>query len=273
MAHDAAAEDSLYDFIYINRESLSLYNAQLDKDGLLTHSIVTKSAAEQDKRHMEGNAHLVSGGYEKQEHIAESTQNNFDASHAMPLNVMCELNRRGLIRTDITQAQLGQIVLFSGRLQVVDYRLMAAIIRPATRMHINGMPIKTAAERQAKKDKQKEVDVLADMIENVPKLIQFRVFDDERSAWGSISSGSLMVHSLDFVMKHSVSIPGRWHVLAVVDALPESIEADNLDAAVFKYMTEFESGYAETFIHLRSMMGRRLEEYGISPLAIFRTVE
>lgn len=49
MAHDEVVGNSLYDFIYINHEALSLYNAQLDKDGLLTHQVITKSVSDQQK--------------------------------------------------------------------------------------------------------------------------------------------------------------------------------------------------------------------------------
>ncbi|UOO76053.1 hypothetical protein LVJ85_08325 [Neisseria sp. Dent CA1/247] len=273
MVHDEAAENSLYDFIYINHEALSLYNAQLDKDGLLTHQVITKSVSDQQKNQLGASVKLVSGGHEMQSSVSESTQSNFDASRAMPLNVIRELNHRGLIQKDVEQAKLGQIVLFSGRLQIVDYALMASIVRPATQMHINEMPCKTPTEKLNKKAKQAEFDAFANLIEQMPKLIQFRLFDDHRSAWGTISSGSLMVHSLDFVMKHAITVPGQWHILAVLDALPDGAAEMEIDKAAFKYMTQMESAYMEAFIHLRGLMGRRLEEYGVSPLAIFRKVE
>lgn len=273
MAHDEATENSLYDFIYINHEALSLYNAQLDKDGLLTHQVVTKSVGDQFKSQVGGSVKVFSGSHEEQSTIAESTQSNFDASRAMPLNVIRELNHRGLIQNDIEQAKLGQIVLFSGRLQIIDYALMASIVRPATQIHVNEMPNKTPLEKQNRKAKQAELEGLSNLIEQMPKLIQFRLFDDSRSAWGTISSGNLMVHSLDFVMKHVVTVPGQWHILAVLDALPDGAPEMEIDEAAFKYMTELETGYVETFIHMRGMMGRRLEEYGVSPLAIFRKVE
>lgn len=273
MAHDEVVGNSLYDFIYINHEALSLYNAQLDKDGLLTHQVITKSVSDQQKNQLGASAKIISGGLENQSSVSESMQSNFDASRAMPLNVIRELNRLGLIQKDIEKAKLGQIVLFSGRLQIVDYALMASLIRPAMHMHIHEMPSKTPNDKINKKSKQAELDAFANLIEQMPKLVQFRLFDDNNSAWGTISAGNLMVHSLDFVMKHSITIPGQWHILAVLDAVPDKDDETEIDSAALKYMTQMESGYVEAFMHLRGMMGRRLEEYGVSPLAIFRKVE
>lgn len=273
MVHNEAAENYLYDFIYLNHEALSLYNAQLDKDGLLTHRIVTQSVNEQQKSQVGGSIQIMSCHHEAQSSITESSQSSFDASRSMPLNVIRELNHRGLIQHNIEQAKLGQIVLLSGRLQITDYALMASIVRPATQAHINEMPNQTPVDKINRKAKQLELETFSNLIEQMPKLAQFRIFDDERSAWGTISSGSLMVHSLDFVMKHSLTIPGKWHILAVLDAVPDNDEETGIDSAVFKYMTGMESSYVEAFMHLRGIMGRRWEEYGISPLAIFRKIE
>ena len=43
-----------------------------------------------------------------------------------------------------------------------------------------------------------------------------------------------------------------------------------MDMKAFEYMTDVDNGYFTALLHLRGMMGRRFNEYGITPLAVFR---
>lgn len=92
MERQEAEENCLYDFIYINHDVLAFYNAQLDKDGLLTQSVVTHSSEDQNKQNLKGGLAVFSGGVENSSNIKSSRQNSFDTSKNMPLSVIRELN-------------------------------------------------------------------------------------------------------------------------------------------------------------------------------------
>ncbi|OSI06798.1 hypothetical protein BWD08_10575 [Neisseria animaloris] len=269
MERQEAEESCLYDFIYINHDVLSFYNAQLDKDGLLTQSVVTHASEEQMKQGLKGGVPMLGGNYEQGSHLKSSRQNSFDTSKNMPLNVIRELNERGLIHKEIDAAQLGQIVLFSGRMQIVDFALMNSIVKPAKNMEVAGMPNSTAAQKRKRQEKEAEVKAVVSIMEVLPKLLQIRIFDDERSAWCAVKHDDMLPNTFALALKHSVTVPGEWHVLAVLDALPDDTEVDR---KAFEYMTDLDNGYFSAFLHLRGVMGRRFNEYGITPLAIFRKV-
>ena len=54
-----------------------------------------------------------------------------------------------------------------------------------------------------------------------------------------------------------------------MDALPND---NNLDNKAFEYMTDMDTAYFTAVLHLRTVMGRRFNEYGITPLVIFRKI-
>ena len=266
MEPNAAAENYLYDFIYLNHEALSFCQTQLDDDGLLTGSVVTRSSGEQMRQQVGGSVKVIHGTHEETGSHHSSRQNSFDTSKNLPLDVMRELNARGLIH-DITQAKPGQIVLLSGRMQMVDLVLMNDLLEPALDMELSNMPSLTDAHRRKKREKAEENGTLIKMFSALPKLLQVRIFDDTKSAWCTIRHVDMMQDSFSIAMKHGVTVRGQWHVLAVLDALPDDTE---LDEKAFEYMTDLDNGYFTALLHIRTMMGRRFNEYGISPLAIFR---
>ncbi|WP_308020744.1 DUF6414 family protein [Neisseria bergeri] len=270
MERQEAEENCLYDFIYINHDVLAFYNAQLDKDGLLTQSVVTHSSEDQNKQNLKGGLAVFGGGVENSSNIKSSRQNSFDTSKNMPLSVIRELNARGLIRDNIEQTKPGQVVLFSGRMQIVDLALMNSMVKPSMEMQLAAMHNSTEAHRRKRREKEAEIKSTAAMMESLPKLLQIRVFDDEKSVWCAVRHDDMLPNTSALALKHDVTIPGEWHVVAVLDALPN--DNNDLDNKAFEYMTDMDTAYFTAFLHLRTVMGRRFNEYGITPLVIFRKI-
>ena len=208
MERQEAEENCLYDFIYINHDVLEFYNAQLDKDGLLTQSVVTHSSEDQNKQNLKGGLAVFSGGVENSSNIKSSRQNSFDTSKNMPLSVIRELNARGLIRDNIEQTKLGQVVLFSGRMQIVDLALMNSMVKPSMEMQLAAMHNSTEAHRRKRREKEAEIKSTAAMMESLPKLLQIRVFDDEKSVWCAVRHDDMLPNTSALALKHDVTIPG-----------------------------------------------------------------
>ena len=270
MERQEARENCLYDFIYINHDVLAFYNAQLDEDGLLTQSVVTHSSEDQNKQNFKGGLPGLGGSFESGSNIKSSRQNSFDTSKNMPLSVLRELNLRGLIQDDVGQAKTGQIVLFSGRMQIVDLSLMNSMVKPSMEIELAAMPNSTDAHKRKRREKEAEIKNVASMMEALPKFLQIRVFDDEKSVWYAVKHDDMLPNTSALALKHDVTIPGEWHVVAILDALPNDNE--DLDQKAFEYMTDMDTTYFTAFLHLRTLMGRRLNEYGITPLFIFRKI-
>lgn len=262
MAASEAQENYLYDFLYVNHDILSSYNAQLDNDGLLTSSVVTHQTSEQITNSVSGDIKVIKGQREESSHFHSTRQNNFDTSKNMPLNVIRELNSRGLIHNDISTAQLGQIVLFSGRMQLVDLAMMSDLIIPSLDVYIDD-PSSGEAERA----RQVKNSSYVKLIRAMPRVLQIRIFDDEKSAWCTVEPKDMVQNTFSLAMKYDVTIHGEWHMLAVLDAFPDDKAIDN---KAFEYMSQFDMNYIETFLSIRQLIGRRPTEYGLTPLAIFR---
>ena len=130
-AQEPPEDNFLVDFLYADRPRLAVLAAQLFDDGHLTGlKKSSQSGAEVNSKvtgGIPGIAKGETGGIEKTQ---ESIERQFDATWVGPLNVIRELNRRGLIVDGVESAALGQIVLVRGTIQVTDVRMLQRLWRP-----------------------------------------------------------------------------------------------------------------------------------------------
>ena len=75
----------------------------------------------------------------------------------------------------------------------------------------------------------------------------------------------------DLSLKHGTEIPGEWHLLGVLDALPDQIPAQTV--VVNTGVPQHFGTLIKNFSNLgRTLLGRAPEAYGMTALLLFRKV-
>ena len=112
---------SVYDFVYVDSDRIAATLSQFDNFGHL--SKLTHQLAQKGVNVMEGSvAGVVKGSIT--EDAQESIGKEYNPSWLAPLNFLDEIAARGMLVTDLEKAALGQFVIATGQLSVVDLSLL-----------------------------------------------------------------------------------------------------------------------------------------------------
>lgn len=266
---DSQEETFLFDFLYVDRPRMASYIAQLFDDGLHTSTKKTSSIGNQSSGKFSGSIPAFAKGELGATDITnEGIERQFDAAWSAPLNLIRELQQAGFIQTDIASAALGQIVLFRGNIQVLDYRLLQRLWEPMLAHQLLLQPAHTAAQQKEKKAAAEGQKHLVKVVENLPHLVQIRAFNDAHQLWGTLEPELMVTGASDLAFKYGPCIPGEWLVLAVLDAKPFS----DSDLKLPNGLGEVEAGMLQMAIQLKMLFGRGSLDFGMTPLAIYRRV-
>ena len=243
--------DSLYDFIYIDIHKSKILVAQIESEGILTH---IKSRTEQQnlsKNKAGFNKGLVLGKENNNTDI-ESIEQSFDAALSVHLKLLHKLSEQNKIKRDITKSKVGDIVLFSGVVDIFDISTFQELLKSGL------LPI-------PKKDKDwKEI---VGFFKIIPSTVQFTFKDEnENRAWMTLPENNLLMPSSDFILKYGGSLEGEWSVIGILDSLPgdrKNVFADNRKniADLNKMSNEF-----------HNIVGKHPDHFGVTPLMIFRRI-
>lgn len=180
------------------------------------------------------------------------------------------LNERNFISPDIANTVLGQIALVKGRIQILDLRMIQEMWDTLLDWHISQMPTATSAHRREKEKMKSNFRLAAQIIKKLPHGIHMRFFNDEVEAWSSLKPQSLMVNTDDISFKHGAVIPGEWAMVCLVDAHPDR---EDVKQALPRTLNELEEGMLTMMLSLRTFFGRPSNNYGLTPLAIYRETQ
>jgi len=132
-AQDAAATDSVFDFLYHDSRRIGSFLSQFDNNGLLTGLSHGETAARGSKRGYKlgigGELPLLGGAkvdFEREpaELGSETLERSYDPFWTNALTFLDVLSEKALIKPQIEQAALGQFVLARGQLTVLDMTMM-----------------------------------------------------------------------------------------------------------------------------------------------------
>ncbi|MFT3815265.1 MAG: hypothetical protein QM740_18115 [Acidovorax sp.] len=272
--HGSPEEDFLVDFLYADRPRLAVFAAQLFNDGHLTGLKRSSQTGVDSLLKIKGGVPGVAGGESSStDKIQESVERQFDATWAAPLNVLRELNARGLIIDGVDRAALGQIVLVRGTIQVTDVRMLQKLWRPVVKAQEakNLAEAKTESERKKIHRMSRDETSAVDLIELLPHALQFHIRNDEVACWATLDPDQMTINPADLAFKHGPSIPGEWLTLGVLDGKPSSPQEGFLEA-VKHVNSPIQLGMVQVLKGLREAFGRGEDDYGITPLVIYRAV-
>lgn len=270
MAQDSQNTKYLFDFLYLDRDKLASYSAQLFENGSLTSIKSVSSIQNQVASKMHAGLPKIFGAEEhEQASTNESLERSFDAAWSLPLNVINALDANELINRDITKTTYGQLVMIKGTIQIIDLRLLQGLWDGMVKMMVGDLPTSTSAQRKKKQDSEAEARNIVSMISKLPHTLQFKVFNEYASIWSTLKPEHMVINPFDFAMKHGATISGEWFALGVVDAKPSDVE----DIFSLPSASDLELGMLGMISQLKELMGRPKTDYGITPVAVFRKIE
>jgi hypothetical protein len=299
-APDAPETDSVFDFLYHDVRRVGSFLAQLDEAGHLQQ--VTQTDLVTKSRNLSWKAGLSAGipkfgqgeaSVEKTPgtSASEGSERVYDPLWANARTLLDYLSERGLIERDIHAARIGQFVLASGALQIVDLTLMrTACEKPNVRSLIaqgsnttEAAPVLSRQQRRHQERKgpspstQKAApsasEVGAELIPLLPHAIQATLRGATFRVWSSFVEANVVGVASDLVLKHGLSVPGEWHMLGVLDALPDD-EVTTLDQPeAFERTGTAIGALAAMFGSIaRQIAARPAGTFGVTPLLVLRNV-
>lgn len=160
---------------------------------------------------------------------------------------------------------MGQLLLCSGTITFQDLRMMRNLWDPVMKFTIH-----SETNRSVSKNKTKEAEMIKSIISALPHALLITLISEDKSLWSSLEEEHLKINSDDITLKHGANFAGQWHVLGILDAKPD----DEIAQAITPPATGngLFDGMVEMLSVIRSFLGRPAHAYGITPVAIFRTV-
>lgn len=115
-----------------------------------------------------------------------------------------------------------------------------------------------------------------ELVHALPTTVQGRFLSGQDQFWGSLIPEGLTSSPGDLMLKHGIQIAGQWSTVGILDATPDTTKSE-VEQAIdqVKAMAALGAvmgGIGLMASHLRPMLGRPTEAYGITPLLVFREV-
>lgn len=267
--------DSLYDFLYVDSDRASTLITQLYAPGVISSIKRISSDTEKQKKSGGVSLKIAKGDLSVEDAITQTQEKLFDASWALPINLLDKLSESNLISRGIDEHKLGKLVLVKGNISFFDISFYQKSIPFMSQVFLN-----IAKQSGGKKNIKAEDLTLADgltfgmvkdLLNIVPNALQVDFVDDhENNIWMTIDRENFTINPDDMVLKYGGVIPGDWYALGLVDALPNHHYKDGSEA---KFPSnEMKDGLKAMLSGLQEMVGRSEEAYGVTPIVLFRKI-
>jgi len=300
VAQDGQLSGSVYDFLYHDVRRVGSFLAQFDEAGHLQQITQSEHATKGQSRGLRfaaggeiaqvGSAHIdvsrtpLSGGSEASERV-------YDPLWANARALLDYLYERNMILRNLLDARIGQFVLVSGVLAVLDLPMLQQlwempIVQATIKSGAGAVPSSQShspnrAERRRGNRlptaqltiAENPIEFMISLVKYLPHLIQARLkVEDGTAIWCSLREESLVVSSADLMLKHGTVLTGTWHVLGILDATPENSTEQPSDLSSVLDDAPLAHPARSLGPMVRQIMGRPAHAYGITPLLIFREV-
>jgi hypothetical protein len=265
--------DCIYDFIYLDTKRLTSFLAQLDDDGVLMSIKRTRHIEEEQKNLGSVGVNVATRATtEDNATIGKQSERHYDSSTVALYSVIDRLDELGFIKKGISATAMGQLLLCSGTITFQDIRMMRDLWDPIMKMFINQQANQAGnkTNKSLLQNKTKEAEYIKSILSALPHALLMTLFSEGRSLWSSLEEEHLKINSDDITLKHGANFAGTWHVLGILDAKPDY----EMESSTVPHKTgnELFDGMTEILSVIRTTLGRPANAYGITPVAIFRTV-
>ena len=310
-ASDEQASASVFDFIYCDDRRIGAFLSQFDELGVPTRVSVSESVKKARGRAFKfsagggipgiGNANLTVERGPAEIGGEKAEQRDYDPLWANALALLDYLETNDLVRRDITTARIGQIVLVTGSLNVLDLALFKGLwslpaVREAAMANVpreQSMPeggnrkerrasrVQAQPTRSTKTAEELAIDGGLALVGMLPHAVQARITTPSGDlVWSSLREQSLVISGADLFLKHGSSVSGTWAMLGVFDAFPDADSEGNLTTSGYESVLSAQAAADSAFGTLmcsampaiRPLLGRPFHAHGVTPLLIFREV-
>jgi hypothetical protein len=296
---DHQERDSVYDFLYQDVRRVGSYLAQLTPSGHVQSVKQTKSTESAEHTDVQASA-AASAVVAKAEgklsaqigtKNADGLERMIDPLWANAIDLLNLVDQRGILHRDAKKARIGQFVLVSGELGLIDLSHLSLVwgtpeLRTACeRSFAAGLKndpaseglIKTFIKQNNKTTSEQDFLALAKFMINVfkelPESIQGRISDGEGNLFSfSLREDGLISTPTDLFLKHGIVIAGMWAVVGILDAQPDNAaDQDNPPGKFLGLTGNPLVSLLKGVAGLGRQVGRPDNAFGITPLLIFRT--
>jgi hypothetical protein len=291
----------VYDFLYHDARRIASFLAQFKTYGVPQNVKASESAgrATSTKTAISagGGVPLVAQGQAALDQTntsdeRDATEHTYDPLWRNALDLRDYLEEEGLINRDITAANIGQFIIASGELTVLNAAVMretwvSPILRAgAVKQAMNVAqakcranpanaalkgPDKAKAERTAMETAKFNAEVAIDNLKYYPHSINCIIKGDGFSAWAPLHEEGITGAATDLALMHGSEVPGLWNLLGILDARPSPIPAQEIILP-----SEVPLHFAPSIKNFANMagtlLGRSPEAYGMTALLLFREV-
>jgi len=297
---DEQKNDSVYDFLYYDKQRVGSFLAQFDASGHLQQITASEHASKGSQRGLKvglGGSYLGTGANVSIDRSpgvqgSEGIERVYDPLWVNALALLDYLESADLICRDVTKGRLGQFVLASGSLSVLN---PATLTKLWESKDIKRQLIDSAIEGQksllrqspqfqalSKKDKANAEKLVVKPVESAtegafavfptfPHSAQCTIRGNDFSLWSTLAEPGMVGTTADLTLKHGTEIPGNWNLLGILDAMPSAIPAQ-IPIPPSSVPTHFEN-MIKNFANLaRTALGRPPRAHGATALLLFREV-
>lgn len=270
---------SVYDLIYRDASRIALFLSQFDPRGLVTALKHTQEATETFASKTSGahdrgpRAYKNTATAEAQEGGQQRSglERSYDPQWRNALVFLDYLTQRDLIVQDLSLARIGQFILASGSLSILDASFMKDAWPLTT---VSKLIRATKGQTKGPKPLVDPIDLVMDLLKVLPHPLQAQLDGPGFSLWCGLAPENLVTSPSDILLKHGTKIAGVWHVLGVLDAEPDHAPAATVasalaDAPSDRLVASVVEGLAPM---VRTLLGRQPGAHGATPLLIFREV-
>lgn len=270
-ASDLPGKNSVYDFLYHDAYRIGAFLSQLDPNGLL-QSITNNTSTNQGEKSSStgdiktGLMPVVSSKVSETKSANSATEigsaRTYDPLWQNSLALLDYLQQGNLINKNILNSHIGQFVLISGNLFMLDMGIIQSLL---TKTGLKQVTINNAAENGEENKAHTQLGMEIFCI--LPASIQAFLIGTNFSVWSTLQPEGLSLSTDDLHLKHGPSIAGNWNILGILDALPVNSTSSDISA-----YPEILQKFDEFFTMTRSQFGRPPNYFGITPLLVFRKV-
>ena len=271
MAQNSPNIESLFDFLYVDTYRIKSYYAQLTGFGVLSDlKMSDNTVMTQLKEATIGMPTITGGKLSHANTLSNTGERTYDPIPSMPSDVIHRLDELGFIGRELNSDNLGGLVLLSGRLGILDISLlkdmMDVMFKQAAEEKAS-LESNTSKRKKVYEQELKANQPIADVLKRIPYSLEARLLVGCDEIWMTLNRDEIIGNAYEINFKHGDFLSGDYYVLGVLDATPN----DDYENPI--HLGELKIAMSAMLQELKKLMGRPNSCYGMTPIAIFRTIK
>jgi len=203
--------------------------------------------------------------HERTREGGESHARVYDPLWTNALNFLDLIDEHGLLQRDPRKARIGQLVLASGALEVMDLALVKGLwAMPSVKDTVS------TAMAHMSEEQRNQFSLAMEIVRHFPHLVQGTLTAGNVRVWSTLNADSLVAPPGDLLLKHGVTVGGVWNLVGILDAYPQDKPSPPPVPLFGNELILGSTLFAQLLTSLAPMvpafLGRPIGSYGVTPL-------